>query len=47
MLLAAPSLRYIADYDNILVVLLGLGKNGSVQVTRFSVPTTYGTVIVI
>ena len=35
------------DYDCILAMLLGSSKNGRLEVTRFSVLTTFGTVSVI
>ena len=34
------------DYDCILAMLLGSNKNGRLEVTQFSVPTTSGTVSV-
>ena len=36
-----------SDYDCILAMLLGSTRNGRLEVTRFSVPTTSGTVSVI
>ena len=35
------------DYDCILVMLLGSSRNSRSEVTRFSIPTTSGTVTVI
>ena len=35
------------DYHYILVMLLGSSRNGRLEVTQFSVPTTSGTVSVI
>ena len=36
-----------SDYGCILVMLLGLSRNGRLEVTRFSIPTTSKTVSVI
>ena len=39
-------LSVTSDYDSILAMLLGSSRNGRLEVTPFSVPTTFGTVSV-